>query len=223
MNEHVDPSVVPSLTIRPRPHVELGRRAEVRVEKFLDAASAVFAEKGYERAKLSDIVARAGGSLATLYRVFGDKEGLAYAITERHLSDLATRLQQLDLSGLDPEKAMLSAARQLADNLATADSRVLHRIVIGEGTSFPQLRDWFFENAIAIIRGKLSSYFEEANASGQLKIGNPANAAPQFFSMLFGNWIISITSGRQNEIERAELDEYTTEAVKLFLYGALPR
>ena len=59
--------------LRPRPQVDLCRRGEIRAEKFLDAATEVFAEKGYQHARLSEIVARAGGSLATLYRIFGDK------------------------------------------------------------------------------------------------------------------------------------------------------
>ena len=50
-----------------RPPVELCKRGEIRVERFLDAATEVFIEKGYQHARLSDIVARAGGSLATLY------------------------------------------------------------------------------------------------------------------------------------------------------------
>ena len=49
-----------ALPLRPRPQVELCRRGEIRAEKFLDAATDVFAEKGYQHARLSEIVARAG-------------------------------------------------------------------------------------------------------------------------------------------------------------------
>ena len=44
--------------LRPRPQVDLCRRGEIRAEKFLDAATEVFAEKGYQHARLSEIVAR---------------------------------------------------------------------------------------------------------------------------------------------------------------------
>src|SRR5690606_31086104 len=56
---------------RPRPDVELCKRGELRTERFIDAATDAFLEKGYRRASLSEIVGRAGGSLSTLYRVFG--------------------------------------------------------------------------------------------------------------------------------------------------------
>jgi AcrR family transcriptional regulator len=79
-------------SFRARLPVDLCKRGELRVERFLDAATEVFTEKGYQHARLSEIVARAGGSLATLYRVFGDKEGLAHAIIQRRLEDLSARL-----------------------------------------------------------------------------------------------------------------------------------
>lgn len=210
-------------SLRPRPEVELGRRAEVRVEKFLDAATEVFAEKGYQHAKLSEIVARAGGSMATLYRVFGDKEGLAHAIIERRLDDLNQRLQALDLSGLSPQETLRLTAERIAENLARPDSRVLHRIVIGEGQSFPQLRDWYFDNAVAAIRERLGAYFEQEAAAGRLQFASPALASHQFFMMLFGDWIIRIACGNLQNGDGEALRAYTQEAVDLFLHGALPR
>ncbi len=210
-------------SLRPRPEVELGRRAEVRVEKFLDAATEVFAEKGYQHAKLSEIVARAGGSMATLYRVFGDKEGLAHAIIERRLDDLNQRLQALDLSGQSPEQALRLAAERLVESLASADSRVLHRIVIGEGQSFPQLRDWFFDHAVATVREKLATYFEHEAAAGRLRLASAEHASTQFFMMLFGDWAIRISCGNLHETDAVALHAHAMQAVDLFLHGALPR
>ena len=210
-------------TLRPRPDVELGRRAEVRVEKFIDAATEVFAEKGYRHARLSDIVARAGGSLATLYRAVGDKEGLAYAILERRLEDLMQRLHTLDLSGQSPEQALHLTAELIADSLARPDSRILHRIVIGEGQSFPQLRDWYFDHTVAAIRSRLGEYFEQEAAAGRLRLASPSSATNQFYMMLFGDWIIRVACGAAQTGDAEQLRAYARDAVDLFLHGALPR
>ena len=210
-------------SLRPRLAVDLCRRGELRVERILEAATEVFTEKGYQHARLSEIVARAGGSLATLYRVFGDKEGLAHTIIERRLHDLNQRLQDLNLSGLPPELALRQAAERIADGMATAESRVLHRIVIGEGQSFPGLRDWFFDHAVASVRGSLSEYFEQEAAAGRLKIASPLMAASQFFMMLFGDLVIRISSGNLSEPDPDELKAYALGAVDIFLHGTLPR
>ena len=210
-------------SLRPRLSVDLCKRGELRVERFLDAATEVFTEKGYQHARLSEIVARAGGSLATLYRVFGDKEGLAHAIIQRRLEDLSARMKDLNLPGLPPEQALRQAAERIAEGMTTAESVVIHRIVIGEGQSFPDMRDWFFDHAVAAVRGSLSEYFEQEVAAGRLKIASPAMASSQFFMMLFGDLVIRVSSGNLKEPDPNELRTYAQAAVELFLHGVLPR
>ena len=172
--------------LRPRPQVDLCRRGEIRAEKFLDAATEVFAEKGYQHARLSEIVARAGGSLATLYRIFGDKEGLASAILERRLDMHIHLLSDLNLTELPPEQALRRVAIRMAQVMARTDSQVVYRIVIGEGQSFPALRDWFLDHAAASIRATLAKLYDANTAKaisilygGSMNAGNAAELLAQ--------------------------------------------
>ncbi|RYD43145.1 MAG: TetR/AcrR family transcriptional regulator, partial [Sphingomonadales bacterium] len=48
---------------------------ERRQSAILDAAESLFLEQGYERTSLAEIVKTSGGSLATLYELFGNKQG----------------------------------------------------------------------------------------------------------------------------------------------------
>ncbi|ARF59068.1 TetR/AcrR family transcriptional regulator [Streptomyces gilvosporeus] len=52
------------------------RDAEGTRLRLLDAASQLFAERGYERATVRDIAARAGANQALLFRYFGSKKAL---------------------------------------------------------------------------------------------------------------------------------------------------
>ena len=47
-----------------------------RRQAILDAALSVFAERGFEAARLDDVAARAGVAKGTLYLYFRDKEAL---------------------------------------------------------------------------------------------------------------------------------------------------
>ena len=210
-------------SLRPRLAVDLCKRGELRVERFLDAATEVFTEKGYQHARLSEIVARAGGSLATLYRAFGDKEGLAHAIIQRRLHELTDRLQDLNLSGLAPQDALQQAAERIAEGMCTAESVVIHRIVIGEGQSFSSMRDWFFDHAVAAVRTSLADYFVQEVEAGRLKLASPSLAASHFFMMLFGDLVMRVSSGNLKNPDPEELRLYAQSAVHLFLHGALPR
>ena len=209
--------------LRPRPQVELCRRGEIRAEKFLDAATEVFAEKGYQHARLSEIVARAGGSLATLYRIFGDKEGLASAILERRLDMHTHLLRDLNLTELPPEQALRRVAIRMAQVMARTDSQVVYRIVIGEGQSFPALRDWFFDHAVASIRSTLADYFEQQVAAGRMELASPKAAAAQFYMSLFGDQIVRLAAGSTQLPDVDTLEAQALAAVELFLQGTLPR
>lgn len=57
--------------------------AEQRRETILTAATAVFAECGYQRAKASEIAARVGVSEPVVFQNFGSKAGLFAAVIER--------------------------------------------------------------------------------------------------------------------------------------------
>ena len=49
---------------------------------MIEAAESLFLEQGYDTTSLAAIVKRSGGSLATLYELFGNKQGLLRAIIE---------------------------------------------------------------------------------------------------------------------------------------------
>jgi AcrR family transcriptional regulator len=63
-------------------------RAQSR-ERILDAALAVFAEKGYHNATISEITARAGVSRGLLTYYFPDKQQLVHELLSRYLDGVA--------------------------------------------------------------------------------------------------------------------------------------
>lgn len=65
--------------LRPRPETE-----ENKVDKILDAAEKVFADKGVYRARVLDIAKLAGVSEGTVYEYFGNKEDLLLSLPDRH-------------------------------------------------------------------------------------------------------------------------------------------
>jgi AcrR family transcriptional regulator len=70
-------------------------RGKERVAKLLQAATAVFAEKGYEAATMTEIAARAGAPIGSLYQFFPVKEALADTLVQNYLELLAADLQAL--------------------------------------------------------------------------------------------------------------------------------
>lgn len=217
-----DPAAAPKV-LRTRRDIDLCERGEKRVGQFLEAATEVFLEKGYRNARLSDIVARAGGSLATLYRAFGDKEGLVHAIMEDSIRSFGKGLDILRDEGAPPEQLLPAAAECMATEILSPGRIVSHRIVIAEGLSFPDLRTWFFEHGVAPAERQLTAYFEREKAAGRLVLASPAVAADRFYMMVFGGTILRSVNGVVTAADIDRVQAETREAVGIFLHGVLPR
>jgi AcrR family transcriptional regulator len=78
-------------------------RGKQRVAALLQAAAAVFAEKGYEAATMTEIAARAGAPIGSLYQFFPAKEALADTLVRNYAATLAADLTALQAraSGID--------------------------------------------------------------------------------------------------------------------------
>ncbi|MFT4257519.1 MAG: TetR/AcrR family transcriptional regulator [Pseudoxanthomonas sp.] len=208
--------------IRPRPDVELCRRGEVRVERILAAATEVFLENGYRKAHLSDIISLAGGSLSTLYRAFGDKQGLAHAIMKDSIHAFGQGLASLQETTLPPEEALAIATDLMLEEMLTPGHIVTHHIVVAEGAEFPELRDWFMTHGVQTAERSLARYFARETVAGRLVVTSPELAAKHFFIMVFGSLIIHSASGYIAQYDRKQLRAETREALAIFLRGVLP-
>src|SRR4051794_31723006 len=99
-------------------------KPEVR-EAILKAAAEAFAEGGFERAALGDIVERAGTSIGNLYKYFENKDALFAAFVPRTFTtELTARI-----------RAQVEAARS-EPNLFTLDERHPYRRASEELLSF---------------------------------------------------------------------------------------
>jgi AcrR family transcriptional regulator len=86
-------------------------RGKQRVAELLQAAAEVFAKKGYEATTMTEIAARAGAPIGSLYQFFPAKEALADSLIQNYIALLVAELQALEAraSRIDTET--------LADNL----------------------------------------------------------------------------------------------------------
>ena len=81
-------------------------RLDRRKRAIVDAARSLFAEQGYERTTLKDIVDRAGGSLATVYKVFGNKDGLLEAVVFEKAASGEVIVQRAVAAGGTPQQIL---------------------------------------------------------------------------------------------------------------------
>jgi AcrR family transcriptional regulator len=71
------------------------QRGHERVAALLEAATGCFVEKGYEATTMTEVAARAGASIGSLYQFFPTKEVLAQALVEQYSQAVYAELGKL--------------------------------------------------------------------------------------------------------------------------------
>lgn len=109
---------------RKRPTQE---RASATVDAILVASAHTFRERGFERASVNVIAARAGVSVGSLYQYYPSKEALLAALAERHTDDT---LATLERTFEEVARAPLEVAvRTIVERMVAAHADPLHQVL----------------------------------------------------------------------------------------------
>ncbi len=156
------------------------RRKADRPAEILDAAMAVFAERGFAAARLDEIAARAGVSKGALYLYFETKEELFRAVVEQAIAPniLVIRAMIAAHPGPFPDLLRLFAARMngLAETLPIGG---VVKMVIGEARNFPEIARVYHDALISQALGALTDAVTAAQARGEVRAGDPRTYALQ--------------------------------------------
>jgi AcrR family transcriptional regulator len=158
-------------------------RREDRRRSILDAAEDLFLEQGYDRVTLGAIVRRSGGSLATVYELFGNKQGLLRAVVGRRKDEGMGGLLDIP-KGEAPAETLRRYAHQCYAFVTAPRSVALLRIVIGETLAHPEFGREFHQDMNSGPSGLLAACFREWTAQGRAAIDDPEAAVQLFFAMV---------------------------------------
>src|SRR5262245_5891826 len=114
------------------------RRREARPAEIIEAALAVFVERGFAAARLDDIARRAGVTKGTLYLYFADKEALLRAAVETYVVPRVRAVQAaLADDRRDAASSLAAAVERWIQVLADPRLSAMPKLIIGEAGTFP--------------------------------------------------------------------------------------
>lgn len=195
---------------------DVGDRTATRA-RILRSARDVFGRAGFDAASLDEIAAGANVGVATVYRHFGDKDGLVSAF----LDDLA------------PRRAARAAHAAASDDVRHDLERLAERILTGMRDDAPVMRLLILETLrgssfLRRVRAKsptrtiglLTSLLGEHCVAGRLRDADPRLLAQAFGGMVLAFGVVApILRGEP----AADPARTAREVVDLFLTGALRR
>lgn len=161
------------------------RRKAARPAEIVQAALAVFAEKGFAAAKLDEIAVRAGVSKGALYLYFETKEDLFRAVVEQAIAPDMRTIRAMVAAHPGPFTDLLAL---LPAQISALTERLpiggVLKMVIGEARNFPQIARVWHDEVASQALGALTDAVAAAQARGEVKPGDARTYAIQIVAPL---------------------------------------
>lgn len=149
------------------------RRKQKRPDEIIDAALALFSERGFSATRLEDVAVRAGVAKGTVYLYFASKEALLQAAVRRFVVPRLEQGEQLvqqhtgDTASLLREMVMGWWSR-----LADSPEASVPKLIIAESGNFPELARFFVNTVVLRGRRLLRLVIERGIERGELRACN---------------------------------------------------
>ncbi|MDR0665200.1 MAG: TetR/AcrR family transcriptional regulator [Helicobacteraceae bacterium] len=191
--------------------------------RFLEAAFDEFADRGFSKVGMREIIRKSGGSFSTVYKWFGCKEGLLAAALEHKMQSVAREFERVAEHFKDAplEECLNAFAMELLGLMFNEKTARIHRLLISEGVKGDaKLGRRLAKAAIEGHMQILADYIQKQQEKGLLREGDPLVAAMRFVGCLKGSrHIRAIVTGEWETMDRSQTQALATEATRFFLYG----
>jgi AcrR family transcriptional regulator len=199
------------------------RRRDARPAEILDAALAVFAEKGFAGTRLEQVAKRAGISKGTLYLYFDSKEALFEAVVRSaivpRIADAETMLAAHDGSAAE---LLANLYRVFAGAMADPKVSAIPKLVISESGNFPELARFYLREVVSRGLRLMAAVLERGVARGEFVPVDPVHAARLLIApvLFLALWRQSL--GRHDD-RPLDADAFLADALALLTNGLAVR
>jgi AcrR family transcriptional regulator len=194
-------------------------KTEAKRQAILKAAAEVFREAGFERASMSEIRARIGGSKATLYNYFPSKEKLffevMYQAKELELGAIASALNP---DADDPQQEILHFGQRLVPALYSPEVIAIRRLAIAESGK-SNIGKVVFEGSMVPMEKQVAAFLRKVMKRGILRTAEPKAAAIHLLSLLESEFLQRALLGVLHSVTPGAARGAVRRAVEVFLSG----
>ncbi len=150
------------------------RRADARPTEIIQAAYAVFSEKGFAAARLDEIAKRAGVSKGALYLYFETKQDIFEAVVKDAVAPNIGAIEQFALAFPGPfEQLIRMMIPRVAELAEKSDIGKVVKMVIGESGNFPEIARIWHDDIVGKALGLLTGLIARAQERGEVRPGDP--------------------------------------------------
>lgn len=162
------PQPAPRVVAAPRQ-----RRKDARPQELLDAALALFVDKGFAATRSEEVAARAGVAKGTLYRYYPSKEELFKAVVRHHLSARIAESAELAAQHRGSVAELLRQMMQAWwQRVGQGAAGGIGKVMLVEARNFPELARFYVDEVINPSHALISSLVERGMRDGEFRAVN---------------------------------------------------
>lgn len=125
------------------------RRKAARPGELLEAALALFVEKGYAATRVEEVAARAGVSKGTLFLYFPSKEALFKAVVREYTSHhLHNAFREVAHYAGNSDDLLREFIRRWWTQYGSTPAAGLTKLIMSEATNFPDLAQYYQDEVV---------------------------------------------------------------------------
>jgi TetR/AcrR family transcriptional repressor of mexJK operon len=205
-----------------KPKRERRLSPDARRDAIMRAAKDLFLNKGYATTSLEEIVAVSGGSLSTVYQLFGSKQGLWEALVAQVTDVLTAPLHDGIEHHGEPRTVLKEYGLRLDALERSRDVAGALRLILAEGNKYPELARTLFARGPDVSRQIVMAYLNAEVANGRLAIDDVNMAVELFRGLVCGDTKLRNACGVLPPSTPEEINKRLDAAVDMFLkvYGA---
>lgn len=193
----------------------MSERKEARRQAIEDAAYEVLLEQGYKAASILAIAKRAKASNETLYRWYGNKQGLFAALVERNAEAARTFLDKALAEDRSPLTVLETLGPALLALVTSERAVVLNRAAAGDVHDTGTLGQALAKGGREALMPRIATLLARAEKAGELHVGDPDEAADIYISLLLGDVQIRRATGALNGLSATDIENRAARALKL--------
>jgi AcrR family transcriptional regulator len=178
---------------------------------ILDAAGALFAERGFERFSLRQVAERVGYTPTTIYLYFADKEELLFEVAGEGFAQFGARLQAAYDGAEGPTARLEAIGRAYID--FGLERPVHYRLMFMERPEFLSRPRTAQGGATIDSFGVLFRTVEELQAAGYAADGDPRTVAQLLWSGVHGIVALAISMPDCDDIQARRLADLYLPAI----------
>jgi AcrR family transcriptional regulator len=200
------------------------KKTEARRQAIVDIAAELFGEMGFERASMSEICRRVGGSKATIYNYFPSKEVLFFEVMyQANQAQFVAIHEMLDQATDDVAEALRRFGEALLPFIYSPDVMALRRLAVTNSVNAELGRNCY-ELGPKRSMDEISEFLRSAIERGQLRLCDPMAATYHLRGLLESELLDSLIFRLEEAISPERIRDVVKRAIAVFMaaYGPVP-